>query len=351
MKKLLSVLTAAILTASMLVLPAAAEAAEDTAADAGSVIEISTAEELMAVADDLTADYILTEDIDLAGLEWTPIGAFSPTLTEDGEMSEIPDPEYAFTGSFDGDGHTIRNLSINAPEDWVLGLFGCISEATVGNFTLENASVTGSTMVSDVVGYAHSSEVYDVTLTGGVVTARYGEMSEEGMYGGIVAAGMGSLIRGCSAEATVVIPDDTANAGIVGGGLEATSVIGCSAKGIVIAGQNCYGLGGISGCGFGAEEFTDCEAEDVIIIAGEGSYWVGGITGYAGGYADESVGIPVTVFTNCNTKAVTMVLPEEAEGVDAIVGSGFFNEEYAEMAGAPYDAPTEFELVDCTAEE
>ena len=348
MKKIWALLLAAILTFGMLTVPAAAEAAEAEDEEAVEVIEISTAEELAAIADNLSADYVLTEDIDLAGIEWTPIGSFV-SQEVDGEMSEIPDPEYAFTGTFDGAGHTIRNLSINQPEAWVLGLFGCISEAVIGEFNLENASVIGSMMVSDTVGYAYLSQVIDVNLTGGVVVAREGEANEEGMYGGIVAAGMGSRIENCSADAAVIIPDHTANAGIIGGGLELTSVVNCSAAGTVIAGNNCYGLGGISGCGFGAEEFTDCTAADVVIVSGEGCFWIGGITGYAGGYQDEAYGYPVTVFTNCCTENMTIISDEDAEGVNDIVGSGFFNEEVAETNGAPFDQPTEFELVDCEA--
>ena len=37
---------------------------------------------------------------------------------------------------------------------------------------------------------------------------------------------------------------------------------------------------------------------------------------------------------------------ENAEGVGNIVGSGFYSEELA-ANGAPFDQPTQFELVDC----
>ena len=352
MKKLFSLLLASVLAVSMFAVPAAAEGTEEKTEpkknDKGQ-IEISTAEELAAVADDLTADYILTADIDLAGIEWTPIGTYGPS-GESEEEQEIPDAALAFTGTFDGDGHKISNLTINQPEGWALGLFGCISEAKVGNFTLENASVTGTVMVSDIVGYAFMSEVNNADLTGGVITVRATEISAEGMYGGVVGAGMGSRIDGCDAEAVIVIPEGTANAGIVGGGLEMTSVVNSTAKGAIIAGHNCYGIGGISGCGFGAEEFTDCTAEDVVIVAGKDNFWIGGITGYAGGYSDESYGLPVTAFTNCNTKNVQIIAAEETEGLGDIVGAGFYNEDVAELMGAPFDNPTEYTLENCTAE-
>ena len=316
----------------------------------GSVIEISTAEELAAVADDLSADYVLVADIDLEGMDWTPIGSFVPS-GESEEEQETPSADEAFTGTFNGNGYTISNLSVSQPEDWALGLFGCISNAEVGNFTLAGASVEGSMMLADVVGYSHFSRVWDVSLINGSISANATEMSAEGMYGGIVGAGMGSVIEGCRAQADITIPDGTANAGIVGGGLEMTSVIDCQASGTVTAGNSCYGLGGISGCGFAAEEFTDCTANDVTITAGDDCFWIGGITGYTGGYEDESFGMPVTVLTNCTARNVTVTAGENADGVDDIVGAGFFNEEVAQSQGAPFDQPTVFELVDCRAEE
>ena len=318
-------------------------------AEGDAPIEIATVEELAAINENLSGNYVLTADIDLAGVEWTPIGAYAPS-GESEEEQEIPATETAFTGTFDGQGHTISNLTINQPEGWAMGLFGCANNAQIANFTLENASVDASLMSADVVGYAYCSTVSGVTLIGGKVTAHAGEMSAEGMFGGIVGAGMGSMIEDCAAQADIALPDGTANAGIVGGGLEMTSVVGCTATGTVTAGNDCYGLGGVSGCGFAAEQFTDNVAEDVTITAGDDCFWIGGITGYAGGFADESLGMPVTVFTNCAVKNVSVTTGENADGVGDIVGAGFFNEKVAAANGAPFDQPTQFELVDCTVE-
>jgi len=325
------------------------EAVEEAkAGETAEVIEIDTAEKLAAMKDNLAGHYVLTADIDLSGMEWTPIGTYMPS-GESEEEQEIPAAAFAFTGTFDGRGHTIRNLSINQPEGWALGLFGVISETTVGNFTLENASVDGSVMAADAVGYAYRSTVSNVNLLNGKVTAHYTEMSAEGMYGGIVGAGMGSRIENCAAQADIVIPDGTANAGIVGGGLQQTSVVNCTAAGTVTAGSNCYGLGGVSGCGFGAEEFTGNTAENVTITAGDNCFWIGGITGYAGGYEDPAFGVAVTQFTGCNTKNVVINAGENASGIGDIVGAGFYSEMAAQM-GAPYDQPTVYAITDCVAE-
>ena len=313
-----------------------------------AVIEIATAQQLSAVNDNLSGHYVLTADIDLGGAEWTPIGAFEPS--GEGEEQEIPNLSLAFTGTFDGQGHTISNFTVLKPEGMCTGLFGCVANGEVGNFAVANVQTEAMLMGSDVVGYAYFSRVHDVTLTGGTVTAHSGELSGEGMYGGIVGAGMCSVIEGCSAQADIILPDNTANAGIVGGGLEMTSVINCAATGTVTAGENCYGLGGVSGCGFAAEQFTDCLAEDVTITAGKGCFWIGGITGYAGGFAQEEFGMPVTVFTRCIARNVAFNLAEAVEGLGDIVGAGFYSPETAAM-GSPFDQPTTYELVDCATEE
>ena len=337
MKKILTVVC---VVAMMLSLSIVAGAEEN------KVIAITTAKELAGMADDLTADYVLDADIDLAGIAWTPIGTYKPS-GESAEEQEIPASDAAFTGTFDGQGHTIRNLTITGEDGIAVGLFGCIANTEVGNFTLENASTEGTVMVADAVGYSFSSTVHDIQLVKGKVTAYAGEMSAEGMYGGIVGAGMSSRIIDCSADAEIVIPDGTANAGIVGGGLELTSLVNCTATGSVTAGANCYGLGGVSGCGFGAEEFTNCKASDVTITAGAGCFWIGSITGYAGGYEAEEYGTPVTVFTACSAENVSIV---RACGEEDLVGAGFYNEEVAQTLGAPFDQPTVYEIRNSAAE-
>ena len=338
MKKILAVVC---VVAMMLSLSIVAGAEEKAA------ITITTAEELAGMANDLTADYVLDADIDLAGITWNPIGTYKPS-GESEEEQEIPASDAAFTGTFDGHGHTIRNLTITGEDGIAVGLFGCIANTEVGNFTLENASTEGTIMVADAVGYSFTSTVHDVHLVNGKVTAYAGEMSAEGMYGGIVGAGMASRIVDCSADAEITIPNGTANAGIVGGGLELTSLVNCTATGSVTAGANCYGLGGVSGCGFGAEEFTNCKASDVTITAGAGCYWIGSITGYAGGYEAQEYGTPVTVFTDCSAENVNIV---QACGQEDLVGAGFYNETVAQAHGAPFDQPTIYVIRDSAAEE
>ena len=86
MKKILAVVC---VVAMMLSLSIVAGAEEKKA------ITITTAEELAGMANDLTADYILDADIDLAGITWNPIGTYKPS-GESEEEQEIPASDAAF---------------------------------------------------------------------------------------------------------------------------------------------------------------------------------------------------------------------------------------------------------------
>ena len=74
---------------------------------------ITTRAELAAIANDLAGAYELGCDIDLAGEPWTPIG----------------NNFRRFTGSLDGCGHVISNLTVTADSSNYVGLFGYLGSA------------------------------------------------------------------------------------------------------------------------------------------------------------------------------------------------------------------------------
>ena len=75
----------------------------------------------------------LTEDIDLSGEEWSPIGIGQGVYW--GSLS--------YSGTFDGKGHTIKNLSIDNSSANFVGLFGYVLGGTIRNLTV-SGSVKGS---------------------------------------------------------------------------------------------------------------------------------------------------------------------------------------------------------------
>ena len=87
---------------------------------AKSPYQITTAEQLDQVRNYLDKHFILTEDIDLSGYEnWEPIGMFQP-LSEKEEDAETANPKVAFTGNFDGNGHTSRSSIEKIQLNWYL---------------------------------------------------------------------------------------------------------------------------------------------------------------------------------------------------------------------------------------
>ena len=116
-------------------LTACAETSSVFAGGDGSVEEpwqIATAEQMDLVRNDLSGHYELIEDIDLSGFEnWEPIGTFR-SLSDAPEHAEVPHPDYAFTGTFDGNGHTIFNLTVASENPMGAGLFGCASGTDEG---------------------------------------------------------------------------------------------------------------------------------------------------------------------------------------------------------------------------
>lgn len=99
-------------------------------------------------------NFVLTANIDLNGLPWTPIGnSFSDALLE-GSNYRI------FAGNFDGNGYTISNVSIGsetAPlEADVFGLFGATA-GKISNLNLDTVSIHGVAKIASigaVIGFA-----------------------------------------------------------------------------------------------------------------------------------------------------------------------------------------------------
>ena len=150
---------------------------------AGTPYKIGTAEELYwfaglvngtlpGVKKDLSANAILTDDIivntgvldpnkDLVSgndfIEWIPIGKSSSD-------------DDAYTGTFDGNGHTISGLYFNKSNSWYVGLFGCIgAEGKISNVGVSDSYFQSSNCpyIGGVCGY-NSGTVKDCKNTGSV---------------------------------------------------------------------------------------------------------------------------------------------------------------------------------------
>ena len=283
--------------------------------------KIATAEQLDRIRDDLTGHYILIGDIDLSGYEnWMPIGTFQPR-SDAPEDAEVPHPDYAFTGTFDGAGHTISNLTISCEAPMGAGLFGCASgtesnAASIGHFTLKDVNVSGFYLVGGAVGLQFMNcPVSDIHLEGdNKLTGMQG-------IGGIVGTGF-DLISDCSATADVIVSgDDGACAGLIAGGTTMSSIKNCQVTGgsITAEGNAAWGFGALCGAPWGAAEITDCKVSGTMItVNGENNRLVGGLVGFGGTYDPEA---PAQI-TGCTVEDVTITVSETTDSVGGLIGAG-----------------------------
>ena len=280
---------------------------------------ITTPEGLSAVRDNLSAHYRLNADIDLSGADWTPIGAFTP----EGE-SKVPVKEDAFTGVFDGGSHTVSNLVVHESESDAVGLFACVRDAHIYNLTVDGASVDGHTLTGAVVGYAYNSRLTAVSLTGANAVTGH-ESADEGAesVGGVIGGATNSLIDSCSAKANVVLPDNSGKAGILCGGLEATSVVNGYATGTLTAGNGCSEIGAVAGSVSDSEEITNSRVENVGITVGERAAFVGGMVGRIESRQDGTENALVTAVSSCAVASAEISAGEDSDALGGMVGAGF----------------------------
>ena len=139
----------------------------------------------------------LDKNIDLTGKDWTPIGT---------------DYDNAYTGTFDGGGHTITGLTVTTNDQYA-GLFGYLGKfgkfCTVKNVVMDGIQITCNHRLGSaggVAGYSRAVTIENCSVSGSVS----GTMRAGGVVGGL----NGGSITGCSSSATV---KGTLNVGGVAG--------------------------------------------------------------------------------------------------------------------------------------
>ena len=255
----------------------------------------------------------LTEDIDLGGKEWTPVGETVADLIMGGHEY------FVFSGNFDGNGYTIKNLTIGTETSPysgdVCGLFGATS-GTIEDVVLENVSINyvggnhssgyGFRMGGALVGYsmgdivnctvigldmkAGSDGSYvalnsigglvgiqdgDTTVSHSRVSGKIEESTKKGNVGGFVGTlAKGSSAKYCGADVSVEVTGNgrgIAVGGFVGIGngvtIDETLIENCYATGNITGAEyaggfvgnisglnisNCYAKGDVSNCFVGA---------------------------------------------------------------------------------------------------
>lgn len=170
---------------------------------------------------------VLTADIDLNNEPWTPIG---------------PDRDSAYTGTFDGQGHTVKNLSVTVNvQPGRAGLFGCVKDGTIRKLTVAGSvSCTANQgWCGGIAGYAMDETIENcaslctVSCTG--LDARVG-----GIVGLVDYNSRTLIIRDCYNIGKITGRSDN-------GSGDAGGICGFYMNGKI---SNCYNVGEITGSGY-----------------------------------------------------------------------------------------------------
>lgn len=247
----------------LLTAPAAAAGGSGTAADP---YIIETVAELQSIQNNLAAYYQLGNDIDLSGsgVTWTPIGS-----------SSAP-----FTGTLDGNGHTISNIILSSTTDYASVFFSATSGAVIKDIYFQNCAISSSSLLNCgiVIGIAFNT----ITLSN-VYCIECSVNSNTDVAG---------IMIGASSHSS------------------SSKITNCNILNSHVTGKG-YGIGGFIGSIYGTSSpvlIDSCTIQNSIIESSEGNA-VSGIVGYcySGGYAD---------ILNCNVENCII------SGVSGIAGIG-----------------------------
>lgn len=218
----------------------------------GKIFYISTEAELRNISADMTAAYIMTNDITLSGAWRTPAGIF--------------------TGSFDGNGHTIRGFRISSGTNGYAGLVGRLS-GTVSNLTIADAKLNGGgelsmgTLAGEVTG---ESSIINCKVTGSL------NFNGTAVQAGTLCGNPGfSLLTvdTCTSEMDIsVSASASSTVGALAGGENVAKVIGSDADCDVKVSQT--GSGAAVYDIYGISAAYDEEGKNVRYSTVKGSYSV-----------------------------------------------------------------------------
>ena len=269
--------------------------------------QIATAEQLVSIGSEpnmLDNHFLLVNDIDLDPN--LPGGCvFTKAVIAHGQVPVGRSQWHVFFGSFDGNGHSIKNLTIYGTGD-SLGLFGSIGGGVrIQNLGLENVLIIGTHNLYNLgglAGYSRSGSINNCYVTGSISG---GDNCE--FIGGLAGSVVAGTITNCYTNVDVSAGEDAHNLGGLVGYFATGRIVNCYATGGVSGGlysENLAGLVGVNG-----SNISDCYAAGNV-SGGEDSNDLGGLVGwnwlqssinncyfitpFDGGGPDNGVGVSLT---------------------------------------------------------
>ena len=223
--------------------------------NSSQTVEIRTWYDLDGIRSNLSADYVLMNDLDSTTAGYDELA--SPTANDGKGWHPIGGPGSSgdgppFTGTLNGQGHRIGDVFIDLPATGYVGLFSIVGEVgRVESVGLVNAAVTSTAYIGALAGvnrgtvsYSYSTgsvtgELYVGGLVGqndGTVSYAYStcDITADSGAGGLMAANTGTVI-------------DTYSTGNVTGNSGAGGLVAANSGTV----SNSYSTGGV-----GANEYA-----------------------------------------------------------------------------------------------
>lgn len=200
----------------------------------------------------------LVFDLDLNNHEWAPIGLRGETAAT----------TYAFSGNFNGNNKVISNLSITAPENSYIGLFGTIGATS----ELSDLDITDANIEVSGVADAHV---------------------------GVLVGNSSGAISNCKVAGTI-----TGTAEVVGGVIGRVAVTVSNLVSDVNINVTATSVGGIAGSSMVATIENSTNISDSVVGTGN----VGGILGYSN----------ASIIRGCSNSALIKSKNTNAGGITAV---------------------------------
>ena len=239
-----------------------------TVSEDGNTYTVYTADGLMAWAEaaqgNPSLNCTLTHDIDLSGTEWESIG----------------DRNNVYTGTFDGNGHTIRNMAItkeNLSFGDDCGMFGRVgTNATIQDLTLEDVrlDVDADGIPIGALAGSNQGTISNCKVSGNIFVTN----NRAGYVGGIVGCMHSGVIQYCHSSASIQGGNSDYVGGVLGGEYATATVIkGCSFSGSITSDN---AVGGIAGHCLYFNYMTGCYSVGKLSNLSTTAYRTGGVVGF-----------------------------------------------------------------------
>ena len=255
----------------------------------------------------------LAADLDMTGIDYVPAGCSISAY-----------PSYTFAGVFDGQGHTISNLSVSSHTGQysAAGLFGTIT-GTVKNVKLANVNITSDHYAGGIVGYISNNtgaSIQNCSVDGGTIKS----------------------IPHLTADNTTYDDGDKVG-GIVGYITAVDYVDGCSVKNVTVTAYR--DLGAIVGCaaGSGTVKVTGCEVGSNVLVVVDKSHNYNNYTTTDAHNAGNFVGriASTNVDTTGSTGAAQIIYSDpDPDAVATVNGVSYTTLQEAVSAAAAAAGPT-----------